>query len=104
MLSFLWNVIQHLYGPIYFMFLVSLFLPGTIFNLIQQGQFSILPSPSKFKYAWFARFWAVYGPGIREGIQLLLFLDINIPKKWVTFSRCLTDVQSGLTTIAGPMI
>jgi hypothetical protein len=61
------EVLQYLLEPIGFMFYSSLYLPGTVLSLLSTGQFSTLLSPSSFKYAWFARFWAVFGPLTKQG-------------------------------------
>lgn len=42
------------------------YLPLTILSLLASFQFSTLLSPSAFKDAWFARFWAFFGPRSRD--------------------------------------
>jgi hypothetical protein len=65
--SKVWEPIMSLVFPFYFMFLASLYLPGTIASLLLSLDFQTLLSPPALKFAWFARFWAVYGPLTREG-------------------------------------
>ncbi|KAF7920572.1 uncharacterized protein EAE97_011465 [Botrytis byssoidea] len=60
------DVLQHLYFPVQFMFASATFLPGTIVSLLVSSNIATLSSVDKFKHAWFARFWAVYGPRVRE--------------------------------------
>jgi hypothetical protein len=62
-----WEPIMSLVFPFYFMFLASLYLPDTIASLLLSRDFQTLLSPPALKFAWFARFWAVYGPLTREG-------------------------------------
>lgn len=66
-LSELLSIIQHLFDPIAFLLVATLYLPGTILSLIHKRDFQTLLKFSSFKDAWFARFWAVYGPTSREG-------------------------------------
>lgn len=49
------------------MFLSACYIPGTVIALLFSLNISTLLSISKFKEAWFARFWADYGPDAREG-------------------------------------
>jgi hypothetical protein len=65
--SKVWEPIMSLVFPFYFMFLASLYLPDTIASLLLSRDFQTLLSPPALKFAWFARFWAVYGPLTREG-------------------------------------
>ncbi|EPE33376.1 S-adenosyl-L-methionine-dependent methyltransferase [Glarea lozoyensis ATCC 20868] len=60
------DVSVRLLFPIYFMMVAGTYIPRTIVSLISSGQFGTLCSPSAFKDAWFARFWGVYGPLIRQ--------------------------------------
>lgn len=48
------------------MFLSGTFIPGTLLSALSTGQLSTIFSPSKFRYAWFARFWSTYGPRMKE--------------------------------------
>ncbi|CAG8978618.1 hypothetical protein HYALB_00013218 [Hymenoscyphus albidus] len=56
-----------LFFPIRFMSLAASYIPGTILSLLVDSEFRTLLSPSRFKEAWFARFWSKYGPLVREG-------------------------------------
>jgi len=49
------------------MLLASLYLPGAILSLLLKLDVRALFSWERIKEAWFARFWAVYGPLSREG-------------------------------------
>lgn len=62
----LYDVLQELVQPLYLMLLSAIYLPGTLLSLLKSGQLTTLASPSGVKYAWFARFWAVYGPLMKE--------------------------------------
>lgn len=42
------------------------YLPRTILTLLLTLNFPVLLSPSRFQAAWFGRFWAHAGPGVRE--------------------------------------
>ncbi|KAF7954121.1 hypothetical protein EAE96_005253 [Botrytis aclada] len=64
--EYLIDVLQHLYFPVQFMFASATFLPGTIISHLASSNIATLSSVDKFKNAWFARFWAVYGPRVRE--------------------------------------
>jgi hypothetical protein len=64
------DILQHLVSPIIFMSMSASYLPGTVLTLLLTFNFSTLISPSKFKDVWFARFWADYGPGAREGASV----------------------------------
>lgn len=46
------------------------YLPTTISHLIATKQYHIFYSPSLFKDAWFAQFWSVVGPQVREGASI----------------------------------
>ncbi|KAF2020974.1 methyltransferase [Aaosphaeria arxii CBS 175.79] len=54
-------------GPWQFMYMALSFLPPTVRDLVSAGQYQILFSISKFKHAWFTRFWNFWGPRIRVG-------------------------------------
>ncbi|CAD6444771.1 63f628ce-dcbe-465b-9b13-1303b274220c [Sclerotinia trifoliorum] len=60
------DVLQHLWFPIEFMIVSFTFLPGTIISLLTSANVTTLSSVDRIKDAWFARFWAVYGPQVRE--------------------------------------
>jgi len=66
----LWDIVQHLVDPLVFLLLASTYLPATIYSLIVSGNIGTLLSPSLFKDAWFARFWGVTGPLIRENASI----------------------------------
>ena len=66
MFKFVYEVLQELISPLYLMFLSAIYLPGTLLSLLRTSQFSTIVSPSNFRYAWFARFWSVYGPLMKE--------------------------------------
>lgn len=60
------DIFQRLYFPLQFMLASLSFLPGTLYSLLSTSNFSALTSISRIKDAWFARFWGVYGPQVRE--------------------------------------
>ncbi|KAB8288462.1 hypothetical protein EYC80_010127 [Monilinia laxa] len=60
------DVLINLWDPIGFMIISFTFLPGTIFALLTSFNITALSSFDRVKDAWFARFWAVVGPGARE--------------------------------------
>jgi hypothetical protein len=66
MFKFIYEVLEELISPLHLMFLSAIYLPGTLLSLLQRRQFSTIVSPSSFGYAWFARFWSVYGPLMKE--------------------------------------
>ena len=66
MFKSIYEVMQALTGPLHLMFLSAMYLPETVFSLLRTRQFSTIVSPSSFRHAWFARFWSVYGPLMRE--------------------------------------
>ncbi|RDW79864.1 hypothetical protein BP6252_04502 [Coleophoma cylindrospora] len=61
------DVAQYIIDPIMFLALVGCYGIKTFFSLLIHFQFGTLFSVSKFKYVWFARFWAVYGPQLAQG-------------------------------------
>ncbi|KAK6608057.1 methyltransferase domain-containing protein [Botrytis cinerea] len=64
--EYIMDVFQHLWFPVQFMFASATFLPGTIISLLASSNIATLSSVDRFKDAWFARFWGVYGPRVRE--------------------------------------
>ncbi|KAH6713250.1 S-adenosyl-L-methionine-dependent methyltransferase [Leptodontidium sp. 2 PMI_412] len=62
LLDIFWSLID----PLLFMAFSASYLPVTILSLIRTQQFRTFTSPSLFKDAWFARFWASVGPQTRE--------------------------------------
>ncbi|KAJ4396431.1 hypothetical protein N0V93_000650 [Gnomoniopsis smithogilvyi] len=65
-LSHLREIFLFLIDPWLFMLLSLSYLPRTIFNLILTFNFPVLLSPTRLQAAWFGRFWAHAGPGVRE--------------------------------------
>ncbi|KAJ4403193.1 hypothetical protein N0V82_010693 [Gnomoniopsis sp. IMI 355080] len=65
-LSHLREIFLFLIDPWLFMLLSLSYLPRTIFTLLLTLNFPILLSPSRLQAAWFGRFWAHAGPGVRE--------------------------------------
>ncbi|KAH8591226.1 S-adenosyl-L-methionine-dependent methyltransferase [Bisporella sp. PMI_857] len=61
------DIVNHLLDPLIFLLISATYIPRTIIFLLTSLNFSTLLSPKKFQEAWFARFWAVYGPLSRDG-------------------------------------
>ncbi|PNS20644.1 Ribosomal RNA-processing protein 12 [Sphaceloma murrayae] len=55
-----------LLSPLYLLALSCFFLPVTIVNLLTSFQLAKLISWSTLQDAWFGRFWAFFGPRVRE--------------------------------------
>ena len=66
MFKYIYEVLQELTSPLYLMFLSAIYLPGTMLSLLRTRQFSTIVSPTGFRQAWFARFWSIYGPLMKE--------------------------------------
>jgi hypothetical protein len=66
MFESIYEVLEELTHPLHLMFLSTIYLPGTLLCILWTRQ-STLVSPSSFSNAWFARFWSVYGPLMKEG-------------------------------------
>lgn len=60
------EIFLFLIDPWLFMLQSVTHLPSTILSLLLTLQLSTLLSPSRFQSAWFGRFWATAGPGVRE--------------------------------------
>lgn len=60
------EIFLFLIDPWLFMLQSLAHLPSTILSLLLTLQLSTLLSPSRFQSAWFGRFWATAGPGVRE--------------------------------------
>jgi hypothetical protein len=60
------EIAENIARPLQLLFLSAIYLPNTLFSILWTRQFSTLISPSRFRYAWFARFWSVYGPIMKE--------------------------------------
>ncbi|KAI1189153.1 S-adenosyl-L-methionine-dependent methyltransferase [Nemania serpens] len=61
-----------LLDPWLFLSLSTSFVPATISHVLRTQALpaalrTLLLSPSRFRDAWFSRFWAYAGPGVREG-------------------------------------
>jgi SAM-dependent methyltransferase len=61
------EVFWALVDPWMFMGLSLARLPGTVTRLVKASDWATLLSPSRFRAAWFADFWAAVSPGVREG-------------------------------------
>jgi SAM-dependent methyltransferase len=48
--------------PLLMICISSAYIPKTIYKLLVSGSFGTLLSPSAFRWAWFANFWAGVGP------------------------------------------
>jgi SAM-dependent methyltransferase len=66
-----------LLGPWLFLSLSASFLPQTVASLFRTRAFDVLLSPSRFREAWFGRFWSYAGPNVRESVgpDVLPLLD-----------------------------
>ncbi|KAH7318196.1 methyltransferase [Stachybotrys elegans] len=62
-----WAVLLSLLGPWKFMYMSLTYLPSTVRQLVQEGNFRTLFSWPLLRGAWFSKFWAWVGPGIRQG-------------------------------------
>ena len=80
MFESIYEVLQGLARPLYLMFISATYLPGTLVSLLRTRQFSTLVSPSSFRDAWFARFWSVLGPLIKEDIAPRVAPMISLAK------------------------
>ncbi|KAI0406455.1 S-adenosyl-L-methionine-dependent methyltransferase [Xylaria palmicola] len=74
--SFLTRTTEALWGlldPWLFLGLSASFLPVTIRHVVRTHGLAagarVLLSPSRLREAWFGQFWAVAGPGVREGSE-----------------------------------
>lgn len=56
----------NLLRPLLLMSYSAFYLPITIFHLLKTRQFSVLLNAEALKSAWFARFWAFFGPRSRD--------------------------------------
>lgn len=65
-LSHLREIFLFLIDPWLFMLQSLSYFPGTLLTLILTLNFPVLLSPIRFQSAWFGRFWAHAGPGVRE--------------------------------------
>lgn len=65
-LSHLREIFLFLIDPWLFMLQSLSYLPRTILTLLITLDFPVLLSPKRFQAAWFGRFWADAGPGVRE--------------------------------------
>jgi len=63
----LWEVMVGLFGPWQFMSLSMTFLPSTVLPLIKTFSLRTLLSFTHLQPLWFARFWYIAGPQVREG-------------------------------------
>lgn len=60
------ELLLFLLDPWLFMFQSLTHLPGTLLALVLAGDLPTLLSPRRLQSAWFGRFWAAAGPGVRE--------------------------------------
>lgn len=60
------ELLLFLIDPWLFMFQSLTHLPPTILTLLLNGNIPALLCPSRLQSAWFGRFWATAGPGVRE--------------------------------------
>lgn len=60
------EIFLFLIDPWLFMLQALAQLPGTILTLLLAGDFKTILSPRRLQSAWFGRFWAVAGPGVRD--------------------------------------
>ncbi|KAG7147170.1 hypothetical protein HYQ46_004003 [Verticillium longisporum] len=66
----LWTIFWGLIDPWLFMSCSLYYLPPTILALLRARDVSTLFSWPRLQAAWFGRFWAWAGPGVREGGQV----------------------------------
>lgn len=107
------DVFQHLWFPVQFMFASATFLPGTIISLLASSNIATLSSVDRFKDAWFARFWGVYGPRVRETASTNaepmikaargIVLDIGPGSGEVCLFDCLSNVDERTAEIHMPV-
>ncbi|ESZ90681.1 hypothetical protein SBOR_8928 [Sclerotinia borealis F-4128] len=64
--EYIQDVFLNLWGPVGFLIISLTYLPGTILFLLTSFNVTALSSVDRIKDAWFARFWAVHGPLVRE--------------------------------------
>lgn len=60
------EIFLFLLDPWLFMFQALTYLPNTMLSLLLSLQLTVLLAPARLQAAWFARFWAHAGPGVRE--------------------------------------
>lgn len=65
-ISHLREIFLFLIDPWLFMLQSLSYLPRTVLTLLLTLNFSVLLSRTRFQAAWFGRFWADAGPGVRE--------------------------------------
>lgn len=74
------EIAENIARPLQLMFLSAIYLPPTLFSILWARQFSTLISPSRLRYAWFARFWSVYGPLMKESSAVKVAPLIGLAK------------------------
>lgn len=60
------SLADHIVGPWVMLASTASYIPGTILNLVRGGHWRSVFSWSHFQEAWFGRFWADFGPTVRQ--------------------------------------
>lgn len=92
----LWEVMDGLFGPWQFMSLSMTFLPSTVLPLIKTFSLRTLLSFTRLQPLWFARFWSVVGPQVREGCSpkiIPLLSGVRFPSPFPPFRKLTTTVR-----------
>ncbi|KAI0896535.1 S-adenosyl-L-methionine-dependent methyltransferase [Annulohypoxylon nitens] len=84
------ETILGLLNPWVFLSLSASCLPRTILNLVREGRYSVLFSPSQLQEAWFTQFWTtIAGPNIRlnAGERVVPLLQGRVTRGEVTETK-----------------